>query len=182
MPYRPTIFDVNAVKMKQQVIGSNLSFQHLGFFYQLVYNVIHPINIRFFTNMASHYTITNRVIRYDVSLWSLRQILTMLFHFPFFVMPFSTNATTNLPFYVLFSYVFSTVHEIYTFCRTDHICSINHLRVLSSVTKCACRYFLQVVIQSHSAHCQVSLSCVCTWIDKSDFLMKLQPQFCAMQK
>ena len=55
-----------------------------------------------------------------------------------------------------------------------------YLRSSSCPIRCACRYFLHVVFQSHSTHCHVS--CVCTWIVKSAFLMKLCPQFCAIQK
>ena len=117
-----------------------------------------PDKYPFFTNMASHYTITNHVIRYDVSWWSLHQILTMLLHFPFFIMPLSTVATTNLPFYVLFSCVFSTVHEIYTFCCTDHICSVNLLCVLSSVlVDTSCRLSSNHILHIAKYLCHVSV-------------------------
>ena len=117
-------------------MGSNLNFSTSWVLLSVSVQYIHcysPDKYPFFTNMAPHYLNTSCVICYDVSLWSLCQILTMLLHFPFFITPFSTIATTNLQFYVLFSCVFSTVHEIYTFCRIDHICNVNPLHVLSSV-------------------------------------------------
>ena len=56
-PYRQPIFDVNAVEKKQQVMGNNLSIQHLRFFLSAIVQHTHgclPDKVSVLSNIASH--------------------------------------------------------------------------------------------------------------------------------
>ena len=98
----------------------------------------------------------------SVLLCHLAQLQTLICSFMFF-----------------FSCVFSAIHEIYIFYCTDHTCSIGLPHVLSSVlVDTSCKLSSNHI--QHIAKCLYHAS-VCG-LTGLIFLMKLRPQFCAMQK